>query len=119
MGDLGRRIKRAREIRGLSLAATAAAAGTSAAYVQKLERGEVKSPSPHRLLALADALEVPYAELMQLAGYEIPAAAPPRNREALAPTLMPLAAEEPTTAEVEDLTEYLRFRRAQRRREEG
>jgi len=69
---LGHELKKARQLRGLSLSATAKPAGVSATYLQKLERDEVESPSPHRLNRLAAVLGVEYAELFRLAGYELP-----------------------------------------------
>lgn len=53
----------------MSLAAVARPARISAAYLQKLERGHVGSPSPRILARLAGVLEVPYMRLMELAGY--------------------------------------------------
>src|SRR5207244_2383127 len=58
-----------RVLRGESLNGVARAAEISAAYLQKLERNEVKEPSPHILLRLSKALRVPYEELMKLYGY--------------------------------------------------
>lgn len=69
---LGNEIKRVRQLRGLSLNAVARPAGVSAAYLQKLERGDVESPSPHRLHNLAEVLGLEYADLFRLAGYPLP-----------------------------------------------
>lgn len=69
---LGSEIRKVRQLRGLSLNAAAKPAGLSATYVQKLERGEVESPSPHRLHRLAEALGLEYADLFRLAGYPLP-----------------------------------------------
>jgi len=60
---------RAREREGRSLAAIAEPAKISAAYLQKLERGTVGSPSPRVLRRLAAVLDVSYLETMALAGY--------------------------------------------------
>ena len=59
----------AREKNGLSLEAAAGPAGISGAYLLKLERGVVNSPSPRVLARIAVALGVPYLRLMKLAGY--------------------------------------------------
>ena len=67
--DLGPRLAERRRERGESLKTVADAAGISTAYLQKLERCEVKAPSPHVLRALAGALDVAYADLMAVAGY--------------------------------------------------
>jgi transcriptional regulator with XRE-family HTH domain len=61
-----------RKLHGLSLKAAADRAGISPTYLQKLERGEVKSPSPHLLFQLAQAFDYSYAELMRSAGYVYP-----------------------------------------------
>ncbi|MBA3736271.1 MAG: helix-turn-helix transcriptional regulator [Actinobacteria bacterium] len=70
--DLGSRLRTARGIRKMSLREAAEAAKISAAYLQKLEHGDVKSPSPHVLHALAEVLKIPYSTVMQLAGYVVP-----------------------------------------------
>lgn len=69
---LGDQLREARTIRGLSLKAVAEPAEISVAYLQKLEGGEVKQPSPHFLHRLSEVLDLPYAALMELAGYVIP-----------------------------------------------
>lgn len=73
MGNpLGEQLKSVRQVRGQSLKAIAEPAGISTAYLQKLEGGEVSQPSPRVLHRLAGVLEVPYATLMELAGYVVP-----------------------------------------------
>jgi transcriptional regulator with XRE-family HTH domain len=67
--ELGEALKNAREQDGRSLQAAAESANISAAYLQKLERGQVGTPSPHVLRRLGTALNVPYLRLMSLAGY--------------------------------------------------
>jgi HTH-type transcriptional regulator, competence development regulator len=69
---LGAQLQHVRKLRGLSLKAAAEPAKISAAYLQKLERGQVKSPSPNILYRLGMALDVPYATLMKAAGYIVP-----------------------------------------------
>lgn len=58
-----------RLVRRMSLKAVADRADLSAAYVQKLERGEIREPSPNKLRQLAKALDYPYPKLLRLAGY--------------------------------------------------
>ncbi|HLE58154.1 MAG TPA: helix-turn-helix domain-containing protein [Candidatus Limnocylindria bacterium] len=70
--SIGRVLRQARAIRELSAVDAARAAGISAAYLSKLERDAVKRPSPHVLHQLAEALGVPYVELMRLSGYRVP-----------------------------------------------
>lgn len=105
-----------RELRGLSLRAVAEPAGISPTYLQKLERGSVESPSPHALHGLAEVLDTPYANLMALAGYVVPA--PPG--EARGPMLIAddRSSESLEADEAQQLTEYLAFIRHQRRRGE-
>jgi transcriptional regulator with XRE-family HTH domain len=69
---LGDELRAVRGLRELSLKAVASKAGISVAYLQKLEGGDVQSPSPKYLMGLADALDVPYASLMAAAGYLLP-----------------------------------------------
>lgn len=110
---LGARLRALRDLRGLSLRGAATPAGISAAYLQKLERGAVDSPSPHALHALAEVLDAPYSDLMALAGYVVPGPA----TESHGPML--IAGErshEPLDDdEARQLAEYLAFIRHQRR----
>lgn len=76
---LGRELAHARAARSQSLKTVASGAGISAAYLQKLERGRVESPSPRILQALARHLDLPYERLMQLAGYAEPKIEAPRG----------------------------------------
>lgn len=70
--DLGTTLKEVRGLLGKSLKAVADPANISAAYLLKLEKGEVAAPSPHVLHRLAETLGVEYLELMRLAGYVLP-----------------------------------------------
>lgn len=67
--ELGTALRDARGNRNASLDAIASPAKISATYLQKLERGEVGSPSPRVLARLAAVLDVSYLRLMELAGY--------------------------------------------------
>jgi transcriptional regulator with XRE-family HTH domain len=58
-----------RLVRGYSLKEVAGRSGLSAGYIQKIERGEIKEPSPHRLRRIAGALDYSYPQLLVLAGY--------------------------------------------------
>jgi transcriptional regulator with XRE-family HTH domain len=60
--DLGRRIRRLRLLRNLSLSALAEYAGTSASFLSQLERG-MTSPSISSLRRIAAVLDVTLAEL--------------------------------------------------------
>lgn len=69
MDELAIRLKEARSNRAMTLETATEAARISPAYLHKLEAGRVQTPSPHVLRRLAAVLEVPYLELMTLAGY--------------------------------------------------
>lgn len=70
--ELGEQLRSVRSALGLSLKAVAEPAEISTTYLQKLEGGEVRNPSPNILHRLAATLNVPYSELMRLAGYVVP-----------------------------------------------
>jgi transcriptional regulator with XRE-family HTH domain len=105
---LGDRLRRARQKR--SLTEVAGAAGISTAYLQKLEAGAVRQPSPNVLHQLADALGVKYADLMRLAGYIVPEDRAPSNELRYA-----LSSEELTDEEARELAEYLDWYRTRHR----
>jgi len=69
MDELGKELRRVRQLKNLSLQAVAGPAEISPTYLQKLEQGAVKSPSPPVLHRIAMALELPYIALMEAAGY--------------------------------------------------
>jgi GTP cyclohydrolase I len=69
--SLGNRLRDLRKDGRRSLKSIADGAGISVAYLQKLERDEVKAPSPHVLRGLARTLDFSYTELMDLAGYAV------------------------------------------------
>lgn len=108
--ELAKRLREVRGLRALSLKSAATPAGISPAYLQKLERAEVKSPSPRVLHGLAEALDIPYSQLMELAGYVLPTPdatrARPSNVLAVA-----LSSEDLTDDEAQALNEYLAWYR--------
>lgn len=112
---LGSKLRQERELKERSLSAVAKAADISTAYLQKLEVGDVRQPSPHVLHALSAVLEIDYAELMRLAGYIVPSsgAGRPRRRNELTHAL---SSEELTEEEAEALAEYLNWYRSRQRR---
>jgi HTH-type transcriptional regulator, competence development regulator len=111
--DLGSQLQRVRKLRGLSLKAAAEPAGISAAYLQKLERGQVKSPSPNVLFRLGGVLDVPYSALMKAAGYVVPDG--DKKRAASANVLSyALSSEDLTAEEATALASYLAFIRGDR-----
>lgn len=69
---LGNTLRTARKLKGKSLKAVAEPAGISTAYLLKLEKGQVESPSPHILHRLAGELGIDYLDLMRKTGYMVP-----------------------------------------------
>ncbi|MDP8239834.1 MAG: helix-turn-helix transcriptional regulator [Candidatus Hatepunaea meridiana] len=69
---LGDKLKSVRHSKNLSLHAVAKPSKISATYLQKLENGIVKNPSPRVLQRLSEVLSVPYMRLMELVGYVLP-----------------------------------------------
>ena len=67
--ELGRRLRARRTAKGWTLRQAAAETGISNGYLSLIEQGEVKAPSPRFLMALANQYELPYDELMALAGH--------------------------------------------------
>ncbi len=114
---LGSRLRQARELRQLSLSAVAKEAEISTAYLQKLEVGDVKAPSPNHLYRLSNVLEIEYSELMRLAGYIVPnetAAAAKKRRNELTHAM---SSEELTEDEANVLAEYLLWYRSRRQQQ--
>jgi HTH-type transcriptional regulator, competence development regulator len=110
---LGERLRRARRQRSLS--EVAAAAEISTAYLQKLEAGMVKQPSPNILYQLAQALTIRYAELMRLAGYVVPDE-PAESERPPYELRYALSSEELTEQEARELAEYLDWYRERHRK---
>lgn len=90
----------------------AGASDISAAYLQKLERGQVEEPSPRILHRLATQLDVDYRRLMTLAGYEVP-----RRREAPSPLNARFADASLTEAEEKAVAAFIDHLVAQRSEE--
>lgn len=103
-GTLGWRLRRARGER--SLHAVAIPAEITPAYLQKLERNNVKKPSPNVLHALSEELDLPYDELMESAGYVVPSGDAGRVKENNVLTYA-LSSEKLTEEEAAHLLEYL------------
>ena len=113
--QLGEVLRDRREGRRLSMQATAERAGISAGYQFKLEGGFVRTPSPRVLYRLGAVLELPYPELMRLAGYPYDALTVPAGRSvdvpsagAGAPAPDAALAEAPTNRRIVRLLEEIR-----------
>src|SRR5574341_2678341 len=78
---LGSYLKSLRESKGLSQRDVEEKSGISNAFLSQLESGKVKQPSPIVLYKLAELYAVPYAVLMERAGYPVPepTTSPPRS----------------------------------------
>lgn len=111
--SLGQRLREVRGLRGRSLRDVAEEADISPAYLQKLEKNQVKNPSPNVLHALAEVLDVPYSILMRLAGYVVPKDGPGRRPLGEGVLTHALSSEELTNQEAEELAKYLAWFRSQ------
>jgi HTH-type transcriptional regulator, competence development regulator len=115
--ELGNELRKAREEKGESLASVADPANISAAYLHKLERGVINSPSPRVLARLALVLEVSYLRLMELAGYlDEEQLARARSRES-SPQPHPLARQQLTPEEWRAVGVFIKMLIAQRETE--
>ena len=110
MSRLGQELRSIRLALGRSLKAVAGPAGISPAYLQKLEAGDVKSPSPNVLLRLSRELDVSYAGLMECAGYVVP----DKVEGPASPLSFALSAPDLTTAERRAVAAFIAHLRDQR-----
>ena len=108
---MGGVLRQARDVRQLSAADAARAAGISAAYLNRLENDAVKKPSPHVLHQLSEALNVPYDELLHLSGYPLPQ----RRSSGVAQSIGSALFADLTDDERDELLEYLAWYRSRRR----
>ena len=67
--QLGKELKRLRQIKGVSLRDVEKETQISNAYLSQLERGDAKNPSSQKLARLARYYQLPYEALMHMAGY--------------------------------------------------
>jgi transcriptional regulator with XRE-family HTH domain len=109
--SIGAVIRQAREVRQLSAGDAARAAGISPAYLNRLENGAVKKPSPHVLHQLSEALAVPYSDLLRLSGYPLPHEPDGTASQTVGAALF----SDLTDDEREELLEYLAWYRSRRR----
>ncbi len=66
--DVGRQLEQARKSLGWSLRQAERESGVSNSYISQIERGQVE-PSPEVLRRLGETYRVPFAVLMEAAGY--------------------------------------------------
>jgi transcriptional regulator with XRE-family HTH domain len=114
--SLARALHGSRKMKGLSLRAIADPAGISPTYLQKLERGDVKDPSPNILYRLSEQLSLDYGDLMRLSGYVVPVGSESRREVSRgASALSDALSREPLTSEEEvALADYLGFLRSKK-----
>lgn len=69
--ELADRLRYLRKLRAMTLREVAKKSGgvVSNPYLCNIEKGQIKQPSPNILFSLAEIYQVPYDELMELAGY--------------------------------------------------
>lgn len=114
MTKLGDIIANARRLKGWSLAKTAEETGISAAYLHKLENNDVQEPSPTQLHKLAEPLDLPYGDLMRLAGYVVEKSQGDPAVNALATALRKNLQDE----DIPILSEFLEFHRFQQKKKQ-
>ncbi len=109
--QLGSYLKRARNTAGLTLRAVEGETGISNGYLSQLESGQVRRPSPMNLHKLSELYRLPYAEVMEAAGYPIPSTQYSNEEQRFFARLG-----ETSNEEKEALLEYLEFMRTRRKR---
>lgn len=67
--DFYEQLRDMRKMKGFTIRELADRSGVSAAYISQLENGNRGVPSPDVLMKLSEGLNMPYTELMQIAGY--------------------------------------------------
>lgn len=99
----------------MSLREAEDASGVSNAYINQIETGRIKSPSPAILQKIATGYKAPYQHLMELAGHlKVTTGSETKRRGAL-PTST-LADVELTREEEEKVREYIAFLKMKNRR---
>lgn len=114
MSRLGEELRRLRGNR--SLREVEKATKISNAYISQIENGKIDEPSPHILYKLAEYYDVPYAFLMEAAGYLKPKQ-PANNQQqqgnigGLEAALMSEDLTEEEAKQVKHFIQFLRLRR--------
>lgn len=73
---LGQTLRARREKLGLSQRQLAAQAGVNDATIVRIEHGEFNAPAPDKLSRIAEALDLPLADVFALADYVVPSQLP-------------------------------------------
>ncbi|SMD14460.1 helix-turn-helix domain-containing protein [Kibdelosporangium aridum] len=74
--QFGEQLKHLREARNMSLRGLASKSGVDSGSLTRIEHGKVCHPQPDTLKCLADALDLPLADLFVMAGYITPSDLP-------------------------------------------
>ncbi|HSW57343.1 MAG TPA: helix-turn-helix domain-containing protein [Dehalococcoidales bacterium] len=111
--NIGAYLKSLRDIKGISLREVERKTGVSNAVLSQIESGQVKRPSPGTLFKLAGIYGVPYEELMQRAGYPVPArqVGEPQSAQSVFNRLGSISQDEE-----QQLLDYLAFLRSRNKR---
>lgn len=112
MDRLGTLLADARKRKRLTLRAVQDAIGISNAYLSQLETGKVQSPSPIVLHKLSELYGIPYATVIQEAGYPLPETV----KETDSGTRLAARVGSTTREEEDALVDYLRFLRSKNQR---
>jgi HTH-type transcriptional regulator, competence development regulator len=113
INELGKFLRTIRERKSLSLRAVERQSGVSNAYLSQIESGKINQPSPNILHKLSEIYEVPYNDLLKLAGYPSSETLDQAVDESFLTRLGPV-----TEEEQDALTEYLEFLRSRRSRKD-
>ena len=112
--ELGAELKSVRQVRGMSRHAVAKPARISAAYLQKLEAGVVRNPSPRILERVAGVLDISYGRLMVLAGYTVPSREIGCESARIRPIEQAIQTEDLTVEELRAVAAFIAHLRSQR-----
>lgn len=110
---LGEKLRQLRNINNLTLREIEEKTKISNSYLNQLEQGKIKGPSPHILHKLADFYKIRYQSLLELAGY----LSPSRNKRTHGKKVTGIAFSSInlTPEEEEELLKYLEFIRQKKK----
>lgn len=110
---LGEKLRQYRNLKGFTLREVEKETKISNGYLNQLEQGKVREPSPRILHELAKCYNVPYEHLLELVGYIVPKGQDSKKKATgIAFSLF----EDLTPDEEEELLKYLEFIREKKRR---
>ena len=109
MANLASYIKEKRAERGFSLRKLADLSDVSHTEIKRIEDGLRKQPSPAVLRTIAVALGVSYEEVMEIAGYVLPARAKNTQSSKIR------GSEDLSSVEIAKVEEYIAFLKTQRK----